>query len=356
MSAGMLDIVGWDVGGVNIKAARVVQQAGTPVESRVVVRPFEIWRGLQDLSAVLAEIGDALGLQAATAMAITMTAELSDAFRSKREGVLKVFAALSQVFPYTPLYPLSLGGHFVPLAEARQQPLEFAASNWLASALCLADKQPDCILVDVGSTTTDIIPIRSGRVASSGRTDTERLTAGELLYSGVLRTNPNTIVAQVPVNGRMCRTAAESFTLMADVYLLLDLISAEAYTCPTADGRAKSPQAARERLARLVCADAEMLSEPQLRKLARYLFDKQVQQVTEALHQVVSIQEGGYRVPLVTAGAGAFVAAEAGVRLGMKVLDAEAHWGVEATVALPAQAVAYLLARRFEEENRCWTL
>ena len=89
------------------------------------------------------------------------------------------------------------------------------------------------------------------------------------------------------MHGRMCRVAAEYFTVMADVYLLLGYISSEGYTCVTPDGRAKSRQAAQERLARLICADGEMLNEEQVFKLARYLFEKQLQQLAEALCQVL---------------------------------------------------------------------
>ncbi len=351
MLSGMLEIVGWDIGGVNIKAALLRWRAGAIVDSRVVVRPFEIWRGPEDLPTVLGRIGDELGIRAAAAMAITMTAELSDAFRSKRKGVLSILDAMSRVFPDNPMYPLSLNGDFVPIAEARGRPLDFAASNWLAGGMYLADRHSDCILMDVGSTTTDIIPVRGGQVVCTGRTDTERLMSGELVYSGILRTNPNTIAGQVPINGRMCRTAAEWFTQMADVYLLLGHLSPEAYTCPTADNRAKSREAARERLARLVCADGEMLNEQQLLKLAGYLFEKQLQQLTEALCQVLSRLEDGCRMPLAAAGAGAFLAVEAGRRLGIDVLDLAREWGVEVTAALPAQAAAYLLARKFDEES-----
>ena len=351
MSSSMLNVVGWDIGGVNIKAARLLWQAGEIVDSRVVVQPFEIWRKRENLPGMLEQIGDELGIALTKAMAVTMTAELSDTFRSKREGVLSILETIDQVFPNIPIYPLSLEGDFVPLSEARQHPLDFAASNWLASGLYVAHRHCDCILMDVGSTTTDIIPIREGRVICTGRTDMERLTSGELIFSGILRTNPNTIVEQVPINGRMCRVAAELFTLMADVYLWLGYISPESYTCPTADGRAKSRQASKERLARLVCADAEMLNEEQLFKLARYLFEKQLQQLIEALCQVLSRIDNGYQMPLAVAGAGAFLAAEAGTHLGITVLDLAKEWGVKATAALPAQAAAYLLARKFDEEN-----
>jgi probable H4MPT-linked C1 transfer pathway protein len=149
----------------------------------------------------------------------------------------------------------------------------------------------------------------------------------------------------------MCRVAAEYFTVMADVYLLLGFISSEGYACVTPDGRAKTRQAAQERLARLVCADGEMLNEEQICKLARYLFEKQLQQVLEALCQVLSRAEYGYCVPLAAAGAGAFLAAEAGRRLGITILDLGGERGEKVLTALPAQAVAYLLARKLGEES-----
>jgi probable H4MPT-linked C1 transfer pathway protein len=178
----------------------------------------------------------------------------------------------------------------------------------------------------------------------------ERLTSGELVYSGILRTNPNTIVGEVPINGRMCRMAAEYFSVMADVYLILEFISAEAYTCPTPDGRARTPGAARERLARLVCADGEMLNQEQTLKLARYLFEKQLQQLTDALCQVLSGLENGYQMPLAVAGAGIFLATGAGRRLGITILDLGREWGVEALTSLPARAAAFLLAEKIDGE------
>ena len=348
MSSDSLKIIGWDIGGANIKAAAVNRRRKKGVEGKAIVRPFEIWKEREKLPAVLAEIGEGLRLSENDAMAVTMTAELSDTFRTKREGVLFVFDALALAFPQPPIYALDLKGRLAPLDEARLRPLDYAASNWVAAALHVAGRQPTCILADVGSTTTDIIPVRDGRLLSRGATDPERLASGNLVYSGVLRTNPNTVADRVPIDGRMCRVAAEYFSVMADVHVILGLISEEGYTCPTADGRAKSPGSARERLARLVCADAEMLDEEQTLKVARYLFEKQVQQLTDALCQVLSGLEGGYQMPLAAAGAGAFLAVEAGRRLGLTVLDLGTEWGEAAATALPARAAAHLLAQSLD--------
>ena len=275
--------VGWDVGGVQVKAARVESRAGAPCAVRTAVRPFEVWRGRERLPDVLGDVARELGIDPDTPLALTMTAELSDAFRSKREGVLFVMDGVREAFPQNPVFVLDCRGAFAALREARTHPLDFAATNWVASALFAASRVADCILVDVGSTTTDIVPIRGGILAGEGRTDLARLTAGELVYTGVLRTNPNTLTTTVPVSGRPCRVAAEHFAVMADAYVLLGRLGPADYTCSTPDGRDVSPAACAERLARLVCADREMLSEAEIVGVARYLVERQLQVIGEGL-------------------------------------------------------------------------
>ena len=343
MTPDPLVTIGWDVGGVQVKAARVESRAGRPREIRTAVRALEIWRRRDQLPDILRELADELSVDATAAHALTMTAELSDAFRDKREGVLFVMDGLDDAFPRSAVFAFDSDGVFVPLPEARARPLAFAATNWIASALYAAPRIGEGILVDVGSTTTDIIPIRDGRLVCEGRTDLDRLIAGELVYTGVLRTNPNTLTSAVPVRGRPCRLAAEQFAVMADVYLILGLIDAGDYTCPTPDGRAASPSASRERLARLVCADREMLSDGEIVGIARYLRERQLQAIGEGLLQVLSRWEGLAAVTVAPCGAGAFLASAVAARLGLEVLPAADLWG-DAGVTLPAAAAACLLA------------
>jgi (4-(4-[2-(gamma-L-glutamylamino)ethyl]phenoxymethyl)furan-2-yl)methanamine synthase len=350
MAGEQLVTVGWDVGGVQVKAARVESHAGVSCVVRTAMRPFEVWRGRQRLPGVLMEVAGELEIDAGMPLALTMTAELSDAFRSKREGVLFVMDGVRKAFPQNPVFVLDCRGEFAALPEARLRPLDFAATNWVASALFAAARVDDCILVDVGSTTTDIVPIRGGRLACEGFTDLARLSAGELVYTGVLRTNPNTLTATVPVRGRPCRVAAEYFAVMADAYVLLGRLSGADYTCSTPDGRDASPAACAERLARLVCGDREMLSEPEIVKMARYLVECQLRVVSEGLLQVVSRRDAAADAPVAPAGVGAFLAAEVAGRLGLEVLPAGSIWGDEG-VALPAAAAACLLAVSAEVEG-----
>ena len=102
-----------------------------------------------------------------------------------------------------PLSVLTTAGELVSVAAARARPWDVAAANWVATALAVAQTLPDALLIDVGSTTADIVPIADGRVAATGHNDLERLLAGELVYTGVLRTNLAAIAPRVPVRRRM---------------------------------------------------------------------------------------------------------------------------------------------------------
>jgi probable H4MPT-linked C1 transfer pathway protein len=294
-----------DIGGANTKAA---WHDGTTVS-----RSFEIWRDPNSLVAVLRELGTA------EAVAVTMTAELSDAFRTKQEGVAFVLDAVEEVFGDPRV--LTTAGELIAVEEARTRPWDVAAANWVATARAVADEHPDALLIDVGSTTADVIPIAGGRIAATGRNDLERLLAGELVYTGVLRTNLAAIASRVPVRGGWCPVASELFAISADVHLVLGHLNA--YDCPTPDGRPATVEFARERIARLVCSDVEQLDEPEIDAIAAYLHDEQVRQIAEAAPQ----QNG----PVVAAGAGAFLARAVAARLGREAID---------TAWTPASALA----------------
>src|SRR5215218_2349677 len=260
-----------DIGGANTKAAWL---DGTSL--RTLSRPFEVWRDRQALSRVLREVAAEVAAGPAHAVAITMTAELSDAFRTKREGVAFVLAAAEDALGDRPLSVLTTAGELISTGAARARPWDFAAANWVATALAVADAHPDALLLDIGSTTADIVPIAAGRVAASGACDLERLLAGELVYTGALRTNLAAIAPRVPVRGVRCPVASECFAISADVHLVLGHLPPDAYDCPTPDGRPATLAFARERIARLVCADAEQLDPGEIDAIAAFLAGEQV--------------------------------------------------------------------------------
>jgi (4-(4-[2-(gamma-L-glutamylamino)ethyl]phenoxymethyl)furan-2-yl)methanamine synthase len=324
-----------DIGGANTKAAWL-----HGASLRTVSRPFEVWRDREALSTVLREIAAEAG--PAQAVAITMTAELSDAFRTKREGVAFVLDAAEQALG--DLSVLTTAGALVSLAAARARPWDVAAANWIATALAVAGAHADALLVDIGSTTADIVPIAAGRVAATGRNDLERLLAGELVYTGVLRTNLAAIAPRVPVRGGWCPVASEYFAISADVHLVLGRLAPEAYDCPTPDGRPATVAFARERIARLVCADAEQLDAGEIDAIAAFLYDEQLRQIEDAARRVQ--RPLAPAAPVVAVGSGAYLGREAAARLGRAVADPPAPWAEAGAEVAPAAALAALLAAR----------
>ena len=325
-----------DVGGANTKAAWL---DGRTV--RTVSRAFEVWRDRAALSAVLRDVAAEVAGGPAHAVAITMTAELSDAFRTKREGVAFVLDAAQDALGAQPLRVLTVAGELVSVEAARSRPWDVAAANWVATALAVAGAHPDALLIDVGSTTADVVPIAGGRVAATGRNDLERLLAGELVYTGVLRTNLAAIAPEVPVRGGRCPVASECFAISADIHLVLGHLAPEAYDCPTPDGRPATLAFARERIARLVCADAEQLDAGEIDAIAAFLYGEQLRRLEDAASRVQGPLPPD--APVVAVGSGAFMGRAIAARLERPVADAPR--GATASAA----ALAALLATRLHE-------
>jgi probable H4MPT-linked C1 transfer pathway protein len=332
-------VVGWDVGGANVKAARLETATAEP---RILERPFALWREPQRLPAVLAELGEALGT--APRMAVTMTAELADCYATKREGVGAVLDAFATAFPGIEPAVFGTDGRFRSVAHARRSPLRVAAANWRASAMLAAEAYPDAVFMDVGSTTTDIIPIRGGVVVARGLTDPARLRCGELVYTGLLRTPVCAIVRQLPFRGRRCRVAAELFAIAADAHLWLGRIAETDYTCDTADGRGRSRRECGARLARMIGADDEMLATEAIEAIAAAIVAAQSEQIAAGLKQVLRGLKPASPAAVV-AGQGWALAREAAETLGLSVRAPLTREQAAAARTAPAVAVASLLAR-----------
>ena len=325
----MVPAIGLDVGGANTKAALLDGDG----PARIASEPFEVWRDAGAMAEVIASVVGRLGLADAP-VAMTTTAELVDVFATKRDGVLHVLDAAAEALGDRPLRVITTDGSLIGLEAARAAPLSCAAANWMATALLLARSVPDAVLVDCGGTTTDVIPIVGGKVAARGRTDVERLLAGELVYTGALRTNVAAIVSALPIGGEPCPVSSELFAIAADAHLLRGNVAAEQCTCTFPDGRGTSPDEVRSRLARVVCADPEQLADGDLEAVAAAVEEAQIASIAAALGRVAVRVAAG--APVVAVGVGAFLARSAAERCGLTTDEylAGATGEVAAAVAL----------------------
>src|SRR3972149_6566127 len=233
----MVRVIGWDIGGANVKAARLIFESGRATGGRTVRHYFEIWKDTAGLGPLLREVHKELG--AADAIAVTMTAELADVFGDRAEGVAFILRAVMEAIPDTPLYAIA-----------------------------------------------------------------------------------------------------------ADVYLVLGRIGPGEYVCATPDGRGKTAHEALGRLARVVCEDSKGMTPEEIIRMAAYIAEKQVQQITEGMYQVLSRIDRGFRLPVVAVGIGAFLGASCAPRLGLGVGGPPALAGGESPPFSPSAAAAYLLGKR----------
>ncbi len=242
-------VLGLDVGGANLKAAWYAP-LGPSLLRRALSRPFALWREPAALARQLVEL--TLVFPRPDLLAVTMTGELCDCYPSKRQGVCAILDAVESAFAGVPMRVWSTQGRFEDLAAARVHPLPIASANWLALATFaarFAEPEGTALLIDVGSTTTDIIPLEDGRPAPQGRSDPERLRSGELVYTGGRRTPVCALVQE--------GVATELFATTQDAYLVLNLAGESPDDCNTADGRPATRAAADLRLARMLGADLE---------------------------------------------------------------------------------------------------
>jgi hypothetical protein len=336
-------ILALDIGGANLKGAHS--------DGSVRSEPFEVWRRPEELAGAIAKLLERM--PACDTLAVTMTAELCDCFETKAEGVKAVLDAVEKSLGRrkrsVAVQVWMTDGRLATLAEARSNPLKAAASNWLALATwagSLCDAGP-AILIDVGSTTSDIIPLRDGVPVPRGRTDFDRLASSELVYAGIRRTPIIALVPTLVLSGRTRRLASESFATTCDVYTWLGDLPEEPKNRRTADGRSATRANAAARLARVVCADRSMVDDKHLTQIARQVADAQRTDLLRAIREV-ELGLGQRANTAVIAGSGEFLARRTLERLhkAPKLVSLAERLSPEVSAAACAYALAAIAAQR----------
>lgn len=277
-----IKVAGFDIGGANTDLAVVdFDMSGNVKHVETDFKYLPMWMKNDELSDALLDLLKPFNVDA---VGVSMTAELVDAYRTKKEGVMDVAKKSKDIFD-VPVGFVGLDG-IVNFEDLEKNPLQAAAANWIATAPIAAKIEPNCIMIDIGSTTTDIIPIKNGKECAKGISDLERLKTGELVYSGTLRTNVASIVDKVPLDGSWVRVASELFAITADVHTVLGNIKNEDYSCNTPDGAGKSVEECMRRISRVVCGDMDVLDPEDVEKIAGFIHRMQVQKVSEALIEV----------------------------------------------------------------------
>jgi (4-(4-[2-(gamma-L-glutamylamino)ethyl]phenoxymethyl)furan-2-yl)methanamine synthase len=353
--------LGWDIGGAHLKAV-LLDAKGNYIASTQLACP--LWRGLDFLERVITEVR--LQMRKNVGLynimhAVTMTGELVDLFENRHQGVCEIANVACKM--------LGDNVHFYAAdnCEIEQQPnfvrqfdvprfaSTIASANWHASASFLAQHVPNALLIDIGSTTTDIIAIEGGKVVSAGISDAYRMQADSLVYTGVVRTPVMALAQKLPFDDGdemlEVNVAAELFATMADVYRLTGELTAD--DADTADGKGKTQLESARRLARMIGRDVDKnLENKEMEKWIKLAFacrNMQMQQIKSAMQKQLKPN-----MTIIGAGAGSFLVKAMAADFGYPFMHAYEPIAMRPTgyidlsmqqaieVCFPAYAVAQL--------------
>lgn len=299
-------MIGVDIGGANLK---VVDASGAHIHYCPLWKETPIREILREYST-------------ADNAAVVMSGELADCFSSKQDGINFIVSAVKDVFPGAFFYGTDGSFHKEPVPE-------LAAANWLVMADVLRTRYPDALLVDMGSTTTDIIPLNAWDILKD-QTDFTRLKAGLLVYYGMLRTPVSSLLRTVTLDGQMTGISTEYFACSGDAHLLMNMITPEEYTTVTPDSCSPLWEDSLRRMARMVCADVEEIGEESILTIASSFVKEEELLIKKAIQSIID----RYRCEqIITAGIGSrilstwFDAVDLNITMG-SFSDAMPAWAV----------------------------
>ncbi|MBP6336485.1 MAG: hypothetical protein KA375_02730 [Vitreoscilla sp.] len=301
-------VLGWDVGGAHLKACLL--ENGQVVDVAQWACP--LWQGLQHLEDAMANARGRWAHALTAPHAVTMTGEMTDLFSSRADGVQRITDALQCALPgpvrvYAGPAPDSALALWAEPHEAGARWAQIASANWMATAQHAAAVLGDGVLIDIGSTTTDLIAFAGGRIRSGSRSDRDRLASGELVYQGVVRTPLCALTQGISLQGQRLNVMNEFFASTADVYRLTGELPPEHDLYPAADNAAKTPEATRRRLARMVGCELGDASAGDWDALARQWRTAQIGSIAESLQRVLAAAAPAPALRVVSAGCGDFL-------------------------------------------------
>jgi len=344
---------GWDVGGAHVKVS-MLDARGDVCD--VAQWACALWQGLDHLERTVDLVFARWprARDAGALHAVTMTGEMVDLFEDRAHGVAAIARTLAARLAGTLRFYAGDAGWLDAAACGDAWP-RVASANWLATAQCVASRVADAVLIDVGSTTTDIVPVEHARVVARGQSDAARLATGELIYHGVVRTPLCGLAHRIAFDDRCGRVESnvmnEWFATTADVYRLTGELDPAHDLYPAADNGPKTPAASRARVARMIGRDARDADEPAWLAFAQRWRALQLDALAANLASAVAGRARLATAPLVGAGCGRFLVAALARAAGRDYVDfgelagVPAHCAAWTATCAPGVAVALLAAR-----------
>ncbi len=317
-------IVGIDIGGVFVKSATVEYSGDEGTLLKTERNPFNFRLNNHNLNEALTE---ELYLHAdpkdIDAVVITITAETVGIFRTLEEGVVTISEICSRTYKDIPHGFIAVDGKVHTIEDVLKAPLDFASANWIATSYLASRFIKDGFFIDVGSTSSDIIPIVNGEVCPEGKIDMYRLHTGELIYAGILRTYIQCLVGKLPFRNGWIGLSSELRCFTAHIYVYLGLIKEITMLHPFSGKQININRSeAKEAICRSVCSDSTILSDEEVYAMAKYIHEQQISMIVESIKSIKALKwNKDIDLSYVVAGSGSFLAKKAVEILGGEVVQ-----------------------------------
>ena len=297
---------GWDIGGAHVKLCQIKSKKNKDI-IRATHLKCKLWMGLKHLDKIIKKLENDWHFNENDLHFFTMSGEMVDCFPNRKDGIKNILKILKKIFgPKIKFYSQE---SLLIKASSIHNWQSIASANWHATASFISSHIKEGILIDVGSTTTDIIPIKNNMPLTDVNTsDAKRLQKGELVYLGVTRTPVSSIKPFLSFRNRSYNVMRESFANTADVFRITGEISNKIDLYPTCDKKKKSTPASERRLARVIGMDREDASSEEWKTFANNIKKAIIEELHQNICKIKKKLNLCAQTPLIVTGSGAFLA------------------------------------------------
>ncbi|BBE30071.1 hypothetical protein OSSY52_02120 [Tepiditoga spiralis] len=194
----------------------------------------------------------------------TQTASLI--YENNKEGVKKIASILKEVFKGEIFM-------FTPDRLINIEILDFEryteCYNWAITRELCKDRKG--IIIDMGSTSTDIIPILE---KENNKNNIMRLIDGEVNYLGMVRTILQSVIKTVPYKNFDVPIIAEPILKTGDIFYYLDMIPYNKHLNYSSNIKFINKLEIENKICQLIASDKNFLSKEEINIIIKYIYEE----------------------------------------------------------------------------------
>jgi probable H4MPT-linked C1 transfer pathway protein len=153
--------------------------------------------------------------------------------------------------------------------------------NWHSIGKYLTNFVKNALIIDFGSTTTDFICIKDGKIMNKAFNDFKRLLNGEILYTGLIRTPLFAIKKNIKYKSKNISIIPEYFANTSDIYRINKQIKKEFDIDDETDFSDKNVIGSYKRIARSFGMDYHFKDKLFIKKLSENIMNEQLNMIYE---------------------------------------------------------------------------